>query len=450
MKLESVTIENYRAIERLRLPLDPSLTVLHGGNTCGKTSVLSAIAVGLGVIPDLLPGVSGIDFLQTDLRMGEGFVQVDITLADGLSWKRERFLDENLEVSETKAHGLDALKETLSEVIADGDANRPFELPIVAFYDTDRAVLDIPKGWRGYGGEIPPHALRMSRRDDSVVVERRKPFRFEALRGALTARAKYGQLLQWFRAMEDEELREQRKRRDFDYRKEDLSAVRSAVASMLDGVSEPHIEVRPPRFLVSVKIEKGRVETLTLDQLSDGQRAVLTLAADLAWRMAQGNPHLEDPLASEAIVLIDEVELHLHPSWQQRVLDDLRRTFPNTQFIVSTHSPQVLTTVAPQHIVELAREDGRIVAGSVAGWTYGAEAGDVLSVVMGVDERPDNTFTEKLERYRRLISYDKGEAEEALVLRRELNEMSADDPALDRADIEIRRRKLFRQTGKSS
>ena len=86
----------------------------------------------------------------------------------------------------------------------------------------------------------------------------------------------------------------------------------------------------------------------------------------------------------------------------------------------------------------------------MAGWTYGAEAGDVLSVVMGVDERPVNDFTEKLARYRRLISYDKGESEEARVLRRELKELSADDPALDRADIEIRRRKLFRQMGKST
>ncbi len=448
MKLKAVEIDNYRAIEHLRLPLDPALTVLHGDNTCGKTSVLSAIAVGLGVIPERLLGSSGIDFLNTDVREGESFGQVDLTAVGGLSWKLERFFNEDLEAFETKTHGLEALKEKLFEVVA---ADRAVELPIVALYDTDRAVLDIPEGWRHSDGDIPPFAVRMVvHGPEPVVVEQRRPPRYAALEGALSARAKYGQLLQWFRAKEDEELREQRKRRDFDYRKRDLSAVRSAISSMLDGVSEPHIEVRPPRFLVSVKVEKGRVETLTLDQLSDGQRAVLALAADLAWRMAQGNPDLENPLASEAIVLIDEVELHLHPSWQQRILIDLQRTFPNAQFIVSTHSPQVLTTIRPEHIIELAREDGRIVAGSVAGWTYGAEAGDVLSVVMGVDERPDNTFTEKLARYRRLISYDKGESEEALVLRRELNEMSADDPALDRADIEIRRRKLFHQTGTST
>ena len=153
---------------------------------------------------------------------------------------------------------------------------------------------------------------------------------------------------------------------------------------------------------------------------------------------------------SEAVVLIDEVELHLHPSWQQRILNDLRRTFPNAQFIVSTHSPQVLTTVEAKHIVELARERGRIVAGSASGWTYGAESGDVLSVVMGVDERPVNDFTEKLDLYKRLINDDKGESEDALMLRRALKELSPEDPALGRADIEIRRRRLLRQMGKST
>ena len=219
---------------------------------------------------------------------------------------------------------------------------------------------------------------------------------------------------------------------------------------MLNGITDPRIELNPPRLLLRVKLEEGGSETLEIDQLSGGQRAVLALAGDLASRMAQANPHLDDPLTSEAIVLIDEVELHLHPSWQQRILTDLRRTFPNTQFIVSTHSPQVLTTVEPEHVVELAREDGRIVAGSAGGWTYGAEAGDVLSVVMGVDERPVNDFTENLARYRRLISDDQGESQEALALRQELQKRSPDDPALGRADLEIRRRKLFREMGEST
>jgi len=328
---------------------------------------------------------------------------------------------------------LGLLKERRDEIVRADREGQEADLPVVAFYDTDRAVVDR----LGPFLAVSSHALRFSDR-------------YSALHGALAARTNFRGLFQWLSAREYEELKEQKKRGDFDYRRKDLSAVRKVISSMLDGVSDPHIDLDPPRLVLRVKLEEGGSETLEIDQLSGGQRAVLALAGDLASRMAQANPHLEDPLDSEAIVLIDEVELHLHPSWQQRILNDLRRTFPNTQFIVSTHSPQVLTTVEPKHVVELARETGRIVAGSVAGWTYGAESGDVLSVVMGVNERPVNDFTEKLDLYKRLINDGKGESEEALGLRRELEERSPEDPALGRADIEIRRRRLLHQIGKST
>ena len=185
-------------------------------------------------------------------------------------------------------------------------------------------------------------------------------------------------------------------------------------------------------------------ETLSIDQLSGGYRIMLGLAADLARRMAQGNPHMKEPLKSEAIVLIDEVELHLHPEWQQRVLSDLTRTFPNTQFIVSTHSPQVLTTVKPSEIVELRRTVFGIEAISPLGPTYGAEAGEVLEGVMGVRARPrDNDFVTLLDKYMEHVSNGRGESEPAEELRQQLEFLSRSDPALDRADIEIRRQKIF-------
>jgi len=80
-------------------------------------------------------------------------------------------------------------------------------------------------------------------------------------------------------------------------------------------------------------------------QLSDGYKTLLGLVIDLSMRMGLANPHLGDPLQAEAVVMIDEVDLHLHPAWQQRVLGDLLRTFPNTQFIVTTHSPFVVETL---------------------------------------------------------------------------------------------------------
>ena len=444
MKLEKVEIENFRAIEQLRLLLDPSLTVLHGDNSCGKTSVLSAIAVGLGAIPKCLPNVSTIRFANTDRRQGTHFVRVSLTATDGVAWeckhadgKRVRYESE-------------ALHRMIGKILDTDRAGEPTPLPIVVFYDTDRSVVDRVRRPRSYAGERGGQRPQIVSDEEPPYVEK-DPYsgRHVALEGALAAQANFWQFFKWFRAKEDQELREQKDRRDFDYRQRDLSAVRKAISSMLDGVSDPRIDVQPLRFSVSVKLEGGQVDTLEIDQLSDGQRAVLALAADLAWRMAQGNPFLEDPLSSEAIALIDEVELHLHPSWQQRILGDLRRTFPNTQFIVSTHSPQVLTTVEPQHIVELARRDARIVAGPAAGWTYGAESGDVLSAVMGVSERPANDFTNTLARYRQLVSEGRGESEDAVALRTTLDRLSPEDPALATTDLEIKQRRLFEEMAKS-
>ena len=327
MKLARVEIENYRAIEKLDLPLDPRLTVLHGDNGHGKTSVLSAIATGLGSIPEQLTDVSSVRFLQSD-RRGSRQLRVGLTTVDGIAWERRVG-------GPQKRNVLRELKEVVEAIVkADREGTGPLHLPIVAFYDTDRAVFDSPQRRRGFITEFP---------------------RYRALQGALSARTDFRDFFQWFYAKENEELREQKEQGNFDYQLKDLQSVRSAIEAMLPGVSQPRIKLHPLRFVVS-QVGDGNPEQLSINQLSGGYRIMLALAADLARRMAQGNPHLDDPLQSEAIVLIDEVELHLHPSWQQRILGDLARTFPNTQFIVSTHSPQVLTTVKPECIVELRRE----------------------------------------------------------------------------------------------
>ena len=408
----------------MTLPLHPSLTVLYGDNAHGKTSVLSAIAGGLGSILTELPEVSGVGFRKTDRRRS-GPLQVDVWATGGVGWVRR---GSGATLSATPDPARQGLRQFLAALIAaDRVGVEPRDLPIVAFYDANRAVFDAPQRRRGFKTEF---------------------VRYAALEGALAARTEFREFFKWFYAKENEELREQKKRRDFDYRSTDLSAVRNAIQRMVPGISSPRIELGPLRFVVTES--HATAEVVELDQLSGGFRIMLALAADLARRMAQGNPHLPDPLASEAIVLIDEAELHLHPAWQQRVLGDLGRTFPKAQFIVSTHSPQVLTTVRPEQIVELRRTNRGIVAEQVVGPTYGAEAGDVLDGVMGVAPRPaDNQFAKKLARYMERVEAGEGESEAAIQLRSELEALSPHDPALNRADIAIRRHKVLRATGRS-
>ena len=251
MKLKSVEIYNFRAIQKLRLRLDPQLTVLHGDNAHGKTSVLGAIALGLGAVPTLLPDVSGIGFSKKDRREGKG-ARVSLTTTDEVSWERTSGLTRKTgwfsrsdDAEDAPRHPLRDLKQWL-ESHALRAWGTPVDLPILVFYDTERAVPNLTKQ-RG--------------------LPKSTPSRYAALAGALSARTSFRELFEWFYAKENEELREQRERRDHDYRLKELSVVRTAISSMIEGVTEPHVELRPLRFVVSERLNGEAPSKRTLDQL---------------------------------------------------------------------------------------------------------------------------------------------------------------------------------------
>ena len=97
-----------------------------------------------------------------------------------------------------------------------------------------------------------------------------------------------------------------------------------------------------------------------VNQLSDGEKCTLALFGDLARRISIANPHMQNPLEGKGIVLIDEIELHMHPSWQRKVLTTLKSVFPNIQFIITTHSPQILGGVDDEYnIYKFYSENGK-------------------------------------------------------------------------------------------
>ena len=449
MKLARVTLENFRGIRHLELPLDSHMNILVGENAAGKTSLLDGIAIGLAAITQRFPGVGGIGFKKGDLQrftpdrtqpnlLGEEqplrwlnrpYMRVELESIDGIAWDRTERRDQTQHTRQElpKLLGLKRLQERIDPLIEaiEADSAAAVELPVLVYYGTERAVLNLPQRMRNLRKEFT---------------------RYSALENSPRATTNYKGVLEWFIAQENGELREQRRRKDWDYRLPALEAVRRAIEKIIPGGRDPHTETNPPRFLITLEVEAGRPETLYLAQLSDGYRALLALVMDLARRMAQANPHCgADAINSEAIVLIDEVDLHLHPRWQQRVLVDLNNTFPNAQFIVTTHSPQVLTSIHPEQIVRLKRSEEGIVA-ERAQSSYGAESGRLLEEIMDVDRRPPaetNEFTKILMDYLALIKDGQGEGGDAQALRCQLDELSPQDPALLRADMEIRRRKLL-------
>jgi predicted ATP-binding protein involved in virulence len=158
----------------------------------------------------------------------------------------------------------------------------------------------------------------------------------------------------------------------------------SVIATILPGFSEPRLtETSPPRFYV-----KKEGKEFELNQLSDGERGLLALVFDLTRRLAIANPQSRDPVTeSGGIVLLDEIELHLHPCWQRNVLRRLTKTFANCQFIVTTHSPQVFGQARPSNLRLLRREpNGQFVLQPVK-QSFGMDSNWVLQEIMGTPPR---------------------------------------------------------------
>ena len=169
--------------------------------------------------------------------------------------------------------------------------------------------------------------------------------------------------------------------------------------------------------------------TLPVRLLSDGEQGVLAMVLDLTRRLAQANPEMNDPAAeAEAVVLIDEIELHLHPAWQRRIVRNLIRTFPRCQFIATTHSPQVIGEVERDRIQIIA--DGQVYSPS---HSFGVDSSRVLEEIMGADPRTEDVkaLLSKISRMLGDSRYD-----DARVLLAELsNRLGEDDPEVARIRI---------------
>jgi len=326
MKIQNLRLDNFRSKEKLEIQLGSRLTLLIGENGSGKTSILDALAIGLGAVLTHLPKVSGISFRKNDIRQKEDrlapFVRVELETTEGLRWDRTERRDKSkktYELFSAKA-GLQSLRKYLDDkIINPFNEGRHFFLPVFSYYGVSRALLDVPLRRRGF-----PKTNQ----------------RFEALENALNSISRFKSAFVWFYNKEFEEQQKQKELRSFDYRLPELEAVRQAITRIFPDISEPHIKVNPLRFEV-----KKDGESLDITQLSDGYKTLLSLVIDLASRMALANPGLENPLDGDAVVMIDEIDLHLHPEWQRRVVGDLLYAFPNAQFILTTHSPYIVSSI---------------------------------------------------------------------------------------------------------
>jgi len=388
MILKNIQLTNFRCFKQISVDLHPRLNVFVGENGQGKTAILDGIAVGLGAVLSHLPDVKGINFRSTDrwqelptLSGGSllnptqpvkqaPYVRVRLESTDGITWDRTEKRDSSKQTQQQipSDKKLRELHDFMEHIINDIQAGLPTNMPVMVYYGTDRAGRS---------------SLSMTQSNYL-----KKTFnRFKALEDAMKPNSRVDFMVEGFAFQEDIERREKENRGDLEYRQPLLESIRQAIYQIIPRCTDIRTTISPLRLRVTVEPIDSQPNQLFLDQLSDGYRAILALVTDLAFRMAHANPHLDNPLQAEAIVLIDEVDLHLHPQWQQTVLPKLTQLFENTQFLVTTHSPQVLTTVEePECIHGLVWEKG-IAHLKQPNSCYGAESSRLLQDILGVEPR---------------------------------------------------------------
>lgn len=404
MRVQRLYLENFRGFATLELDLSRGhTTALVGVNGSGKTSVLDALArllalavarTGLGEdsgrlsLADVRAGASRCvvegEFIWTPPPAcpGEPAAEARFTLRHELERRWDRWVHAQSDTPESASW-----TGRWHDALARGEV---LDAPMLAAYSHERYVEPGEPGGRG---ELPANPASLY--DDH----------------AWSRGARRDEFLQWFLLREDLEnelIREQR-----DHVDPQLAAVRRAILSFLPGYTDLRFRRRPTREAGAAHIDvvvahkpalilRKDGTQLAFSQLSGGEQGLLVLVGDIARRLAISHPNLADPLQGRGIVLIDEVELHLHPQWQRALLPGLERTFPNLQFVVTTHSPQVLSLV-PREQVKLLREFSLV---EDPPRTLGRDSNAILYEVMGVEPYPPQ-WAEKVRAVARLVDEER-------------------------------------------
>lgn len=362
MIVTRLKLANLRAIETAEFRFQPGVNLIVGVNGVGKTSVLDALGVCLSAVVKRVNQLRGrIEaFSADDIRIGADALTVECGVRIGAG-EYSYLVHKPREAStpqEKKAgmpreqvHDTPEKAEFIGDTPSPVSGDEPGGRPLAVLFSTNRAVPSERAPGKGVaaGGVAAAFADAFANRE-----------------------LRLGEFGPWMRVQES--MRSERPAAG-----RVLAACEDAVARFLPGYSNLRLDGddRPQLW-----IDRGAT-TIPVRQLSDGERGTLALVLDLTRRLAQANPGLADPVAEAgAVVLIDEIDLHLHPKWQRQIVHNLRAAFPRCQFIATTHSPQVIGEVEHERIQIIA--DGQVY------WpthSYGVDSSRVLEEVMGSDQR---------------------------------------------------------------
>ncbi|UYA62529.1 ATP-binding protein [Pectobacterium sp. F1-1] len=411
MKIKQFTLHNVGRFTSLDAPIAPTadhpsnVTVLVGNNGAGKTSILQALATSLGWLVARIRSEKGTSaaISENTITNRQPSAAIKIAVYTGTfppesdeekeasySWTLAKARSGQKGQHVSQLNDLSALADRYRTALTEDDQS---SLPLIAFYPVERSVLDIPLKIKG-------------------------KHRFQQLDGydnSLNRGVDFRRFFEWFRKREDIENEarpsltdtlstmlennpeqfisqtfDHEKNKDIDIEKlknvlsklklseksskdPQLDAVRHAIYHFMPGFSNLRVR-RKPRLHMSV--EKNG-ETFNVLQLSQGEKSLMALVGDIARRLAMMNPGLDNPLHGQGIILIDELDMHLHPSWQRNIIERLTTTFPHCQFILTTHSPLVISD--SKDVLVYSLDDGKLTE---VPSQYGQDANSVLLEVM--------------------------------------------------------------------
>ena len=412
LRIKELSLKNFRCFEDLSVSFSTPYTVLIGVNGSGKSSILDALrifldsfsnSVKLNQVHDISFVIYDLKILLSDIRREfilngsvleslptyPTFVSGIIENEDGkaISWQRASIKYNDIEKNNNFESS--QLVKYLNKIKKQFNSGKNIVLPLIAHYGTNRRWVAKERSEEKINREMIPADYEVPRLRGYSNCLNASIFHLEVMRN-------------WFARM----LLIERKKSIPEFQ-----AVRIAIANCYKNINDSKklcdVKIDYDAEFEDIEIQQnftnGKSEILPLNSLSDGAKSILAIASDIAYRMAILNPHLLDRVTDETdgIVLIDEIDMHLHPSWQQKVIDSFHKTFPKVQFIFTTHSPTVLTNVPKESIRIL--DNGKIYTPDVN--TKGRDVNSIIREIMRTDIRPSDV-TEKLNAFSKAIELE--------------------------------------------